>query len=115
FHTVTVFPQQVAGDSVQCLHDFAWGRQEHDAIIDDRCGLGLTRFNTACPNLCQVLDVFGVDLVERAEAEVRNVAAIGKPVAWSYVLQVCVGDWLEVCELVSKSWRACKSQCGHGC
>ncbi len=88
-----VAPIFVAGLRVQRDHLPHRGRYEHHAIVDDR--RRLVAFDHAGgkgPDRCEILDVRGVDLVERAVALPVIGAPIEHPVAGFRIFQPLLGD-----------------------
>ena len=77
-----VLPQLLAGPRVDRVHDAPRARRVHHSVDDQRCGFQTTlRFCLVQPGQLQPLHVPGVDLAERTEPGLAEVAAMRQPVA----------------------------------
>ena len=75
-----VLPQQRSIPRVECLHDIARVGNVHYAVEHERFGLERSRLERRCPCQVQAADGAAIDLIERAVAGPRAVAAPCRPV-----------------------------------
>jgi hypothetical protein len=88
-----VFPDQLTGPGIQRLHNIVGVGKEDDAVMDDWGHfVGAPLVHRPSPFELQILDVVGVDLLQRAETPSLIVAAEHEPIAICGMFQHGVGN-----------------------
>ena len=98
-HGPPVFPDEIAGRRVDGLRDVVRVREEHHAVMHERCAFLHALAERPRPDEAELRDVARVDLRERAVAPMIQRAAPRQPVGGVGILQHGIGDGPQIAHL----------------